>query len=517
MNNPVNVFFILLTYIHPNSTLVISMKFHFYIIIPLIFFFSIETGICFTISKEKNQPKKSLPAKTQSPNTLSPSTVTPEKEALFELLSGDATGVRFKNIIPSHRDFKIGSKVFSIGAGGVAVGDVNGDGLPDIYLTTFLNKNKLFINKGNLKFEEAPESAGVADSASFSFGATMVDIDADGDLDIYVSEYNFTPNRLFINNGNGTFTDKAKEFGLDFVGNSIQSNFLDYDNDGDLDMFLVVHGISFDSYKTDGVPSKLYRNNGNNTFTEVGEQAGINRKGFGLSLAVADFDNDGWLDMYIANDFEWPDYFYMNQHDGTFKEVIKTAIRHSSFFSMGTDAADINNDGFLDFITVDMLPEKQIRRNTQFESLSTFSILYDSSQVVKNTLQLNRGDATFSDIAYYAGVAETDWSWPALFADFNNDGFKDIFIGNGLKFDIMDRDAIRHAASPDILSKIGMNNISSLMSDTTKDSNRVTPQLNDLDPYIDKLPKTYLKKVTIYVLGQNAFNKKAKNPEKFIF
>ncbi len=321
----------------------------------------------------------------------------------------------------------------------------------------------------------------------------MVDIDADGDLDIYVSEYNFTPNRLFINNGNGTFTDKAKEFGLDFVGNSIQANFLDYDNDGDLDMFLVVHGISFDSYKTDGVPSKLYRNNGNNTFTEVGEQAGINRKGFGLSLAVADFDNDGWLDMYIANDFEWPDYFYMNQHDGTFKEVIKTAVRHSSFFSMGTDAADINNDGFLDFITVDMLPEKQIRRNTQFESLSTFSILYDSSQVVKNTLQLNRGDATFSDIAYYAGVAETDWSWPALFADFNNDGFKDIFIGNGLKFDIMDRDAIRHAASPDILSRIGMNNISSLMSDTTKDSNRVTPQLNDLDPYINKLPKTYLK------------------------
>lgn len=441
--------------------------------------------------KGKPQPK-SAPQHILTPslNSLAVSQVTPEKEAVFELLLEDVTGVKFNNVIPSSKDLKIGSKVFSIAAGGVAVGDVNGDGLQDIYLTRFMNTNKLFINKGNFKFEEAPESAGVSDSASCSFGATMVDIDADGDLDIYVSEYNFTPNRLFINNGDGTFTDKAKEFGLDFVGNSIQSTFLDYDNDGDLDMFLVVHGISFDSYKSDGVPSKLYRNNGNNTFTEIGEEAGINAKGFGLSVAVADYNNDGWLDLYVANDFEYPDYLYINQHNGTFKDVTKSSINHTSFFSMGSDAADINNDGLIDFITLDMLPENHKRRNTNFETLSTFSTLYDSSQIVKNTLQINRGDGTFSDISYEAGIAETDWSWAPLFADFNNDGFKDIFIGNGLKYDVMDRDAIRHAASPDVLQRMGLSGMPQEGEPIVIDSARHNPQVMDLDPFFRKLPRT---------------------------
>lgn len=415
--------------------------------------------------------------------------ITPEQEAVFELLSEDETGLRFNNIIPPVKDLKKGSKLFNIAAGGVAVGDVNGDGLTDVYMTRFMRPNKLFINKGNLKFEEAPESAGVGDSASCSFGTTMVDIDADGDLDIYVAEYNFTPNRLYINNGDGTFTDKAKDFGLNFTGNSIQASFFDYDNDGDLDMYLVVNGISHMDYKSGGVLSKLYQNNGNNTFTEVGEKAGILHKGFGLSASIADYNNDGWLDIYCANDFEEPDHLYMNQHNGTFKDVAKQATRHTSYFSMGSDAADINNDGFIDFMTVDMLPDNHKRRNTQFETLSVYSSLYDSSQMVKNTLQLNMGDATFSDIGYLAGVAQTDWSWTPLFADFNNDGSKDILVTNGIKYDIMDRDAIRHAASPEILRNMGLNDLAELMEDSVR---RMNTEDLDLDPYFRKLPRTHV-------------------------
>ncbi|MBS1537331.1 MAG: VCBS repeat-containing protein [Bacteroidetes bacterium] len=452
-------------------------------------------GGAFSYIQKNKSSKKTIPAKTyksQTPTKTSSKptqNISPEKEAVFELLTEDETNLRFNNIIPPGKDLKPGSKLFNIAAGGVAVGDVNGDGLPDIYLTRFSRPNQLFINKGNFKFEVAPESAGVSDSASCSFGATMVDIDGDGDLDIYVSEYNVTPNRLFINNGDGTFTDKAKEYGLDFAGNCIQATFFDYDNDGDLDMYLVVNGISHLGYKAGGVSSKLYQNNGNNTFTDVAEKAGIVHKGFGLSASIADYNNDGWLDIYTAVDFEEPDHLYFNQHNGTFKDVTKSSTNHTSYFSMGSDAADINNDGFIDFMTLDMLPDNHKRRNTQFETLSTFSTLYDSTQMVKNTLQLNRGDGTFSDIGYLAGVAQTDWSWTTLFADFNNDGYKDIIVTNGLKYDIMDRDAIRHAASPDILRQMGLNDLAELMEDSVKKFN--TEDL-DLDPYFRKLPRTHV-------------------------
>lgn len=416
--------------------------------------------------------------------------VAAREENIFRLLSEDESNLRFNNFVPGAKALKKQSQLFTIAAGGVSVGDVNNDGLPDIYLTRFMNSNKLFINKGFLKFEEAPASAGVADSASASFGSTMVDIDGDGDLDIYVSEYNFTPNRLFINNGDGTFTDKAKEFGLDFVGNSIQATFFDYDNDNDLDMYLVVNGQSEVDYESRGEPSKFYKNNGNNTYTEVSQQIGIKHKGFGLSASVADYNGDGWLDLYVANDFEAPDYLYYNNGDGTFRNGTKAATRHTSYFSMGSDAADVNNDGLMDFLSVDMLPADHQRRNTQFETVSIFSTLHDSSQMLKNSLQINRGDGTFSDIGYMTGTAMTDWSWCPLIADFNNDGLKDIFVSNGIKYDIMDRDAIRFAANPEVLDKMGLHDLAKKMSDTTPGSDRMLGKNLDLDEYFRKLPRT---------------------------
>lgn len=451
--------------------------------------------------KNKHDTKKNDNAKPKSQLVR----LTPKQENVFQLLSDEETNVRFDNFVPGAKALKKQSQLFTVAAGGVSVGDVNNDGLPDIYLTRFMNPNKLFINKGNLKFEEAPASAGLADSASASFGSTMVDIDGDGDLDIYVSEYNFTPNRLFINNGDGTFTDKAKEYGLDFIGNSIQATFFDYDNDGDLDMYLVVNGQSNVDYQSRGELSKLYKNNGNNAFEEVGVSAGITHKGFGLSMSAADFNNDGWLDIYSANDFEEPDHLYLNNHDGTFKDVTKAAIRHSSYFSMGCDAGDINNDGFADFITVDMLPETHKRRNTQFETVSLFSTLHDSTQMLKNSLQINRGDGSFSDIGYMTGLAQTDWSWTPLFADFNNDGFKDIFVGNGLKYDIMDRDAIRFAATPDILRKMGLNDLAEIMADTSPGSPRTSGQDIDLDPYFRKLPRTRINNYLFRNNGELSF------------
>lgn len=446
--------------------------------------------------KSKNAPavgKAGTPAKDgqkKAASKSSPERVAASDENIFRLLSEDETNLRFNNFVPGAKSLKKQSQLFTIAAGGVSVGDVNNDGLPDIYLTRFMNPNKLYINKGNLKFEEAPPSAGVADSASASFGSTMVDIDGDGDLDIYVSEYNFTPNRLFINNGDGTFTDKAKEFGLDFVGNSIQATFFDYDKDGDLDMYLVVNGQSEVDYESRGELSKFYKNNGNNTFTEVSQQIGIKHKGFGLSASVADYNNDGWLDLYVANDFEAPDYLYYNNGDGTFRNGTKTATRHTSYFSMGSDAADVNNDGLMDFLSVDMLPADHQRRNTQFETVSIFSTLHDSSQMLKNSLQINRGDGTFSDIGYMTGTAMTDWSWCPLIADFNNDGLKDIFVSNGIKYDIMDRDAIRFAANPEVLEKMGLHELAKKMSDTTPGSDRMMGKNLDLDEYFRKLPRT---------------------------
>ena len=395
-------------------------------------------------------------SKAKSPGLIPKKTTDKPVPRILKLLTPDESGVHFTNIVPGDPELKPESRLFTIASGGVALGDVNGDGLVDIYLTCFLDKNKLYINKGNLKFEEAPASAGVSDSSGFGFGATMVDIDADGDLDIYVTKYNKEPNKLFVNDGKGNFVDKAKEYGLDRAANGIQSTFFDYDLDGDLDVLIMNNGIHKFGHRHVGVTPSMMRNNGDGTFSDVSAMCGIDHKAFGLSATASDVNNDGWPDVFIANDFEEKDYLYINQQNGTFKRQTKDSIPHTVTFGMGNDVSDFNNDGWNDMIVVDMLPEKHERLNTQFLNFSTFSNTFDSSQFVQNVLQLNRRNGRFSDVAQLSGVEATEWSWSSFFADLDNDGWKDIFIANGLKHDIMDQDFTKYGITHDEMKRIGM-------------------------------------------------------------
>ncbi|MEY5130647.1 MAG: hypothetical protein RL734_714 [Bacteroidota bacterium] len=395
-------------------------------------------------------------SKAKSPGLIPKKSTDKPVPRILKLLTPDESGVHFTNIVPGDPELKPESRLFTIASGGVALGDVNGDGLVDIYLTCFLDKNKLYINKGNLKFEEAPASAGVSDSSGFGFGATMVDIDADGDLDIYVTKYNKEPNKLFVNDGKGNFVDKAKEYGLDRAANGIQSTFFDYDLDGDLDVLIMNNGIHKFGHRHVGVTPSMMRNNGDGTFSDVSAMCGIDHKAFGLSATASDVNNDGWPDVFIANDFEEKDYLYINQQNGTFKRQTKDSIPHTVTFGMGNDVSDFNNDGWNDMIVVDMLPEKHERLNTQFLNFSTFSNTFDSSQFVQNVLQLNRRNGRFSDVAQLSGVEATEWSWSSFFADLDNDGWKDIFIANGLKHDIMDQDFTKYGITHDEMKRIGM-------------------------------------------------------------
>lgn len=395
-------------------------------------------------------------SKAKSPGLIPKKSTDKPVPKILKLLTPNESGVHFTNIVPGDPELKPESRLFTIASGGVALGDVNGDGLVDIYLTCFLDKNKLYINKGNLKFEEAPASAGVSDSSGFGFGATMVDIDADGDLDIYVTKYNKEPNKLFVNDGKGNFVDKAKEYGLDRAANGIQSTFFDYDLDGDLDVLIMNNGIHKFGHRHVGVTPSMMRNNGDGTFSDVSAMCGIDHKAFGLSATASDVNNDGWPDVFIANDFEEKDYLYINQQNGTFKRQTKDSIPHTVTFGMGNDVSDFNNDGWNDMIVVDMLPEKHERLNTQFLNFSTFSNTFDSSQFVQNVLQLNRRNGRFSDVAQLSGVEATEWSWSSFFADLDNDGWKDIFIANGLKHDIMDQDFTKYGITHDEMKRIGM-------------------------------------------------------------
>ena len=333
--------------------------------------------------------------------------------------------------------------MFVITGGGTAAGDLNNDGLIDLVFTGAYNREKVFLNQGDFHFKEITSGLQNVDTNGMSFGVTIVDVDADGWNDIYVSKYGYVPNKLYINNHDGTFTERAKEFGLDWAGNSIQATFFDYDKDGDLDMYLVLNGKLKEGYRHGGDQDRFFRNNGDNTFSEISAEIGIKDKGYGLSATAADINNDGWTDIFVAQDFEQRDILYINQKNGTFKDMASDAFPHCSYFSMGNDVADFNNDGLLDIFVVDMLPRASERRNTQFGIIPVFSPTFDSSQVVKNVLHLNRGNGTFSDIAYLSGIADTEWSWTTWFADLDNDGFKDLYVTNGLAHEIMDRDVNR--------------------------------------------------------------------------
>jgi enediyne biosynthesis protein E4 len=379
-------------------------------------------------------------------------TETKQAPPLFESLSPSVTGVTFENTLPEKADFNELNYLYYYDGGGVAAGDIDNDGLPDLYFTSNLGPNRLYRNKGNYQFEDVTGKAGVADSTGWKTGVTMADVNGDGHLDIYVSAVDYLTihghNVLYVNNGDGTFTDRTKEYGLDFAGYSTQALFFDYDGDGDLDMYLLNHSTHTErsvgsqtqrEERNQRTGDRLYRNDGNH-FVDVSEAAGVGEKGvdgYGLGVVASDLNGDGCPDLYIANDFQGDDFLYINNCNGTFTESIAKATGHTSRFSMGVDAADFNNDGRSDLVVLDMLPDSEaiLKTSANAESFNIYNLRLEAGyhpQFARNTLQLNRGAGRFSDIGYLAGVAATDWSWAPLFADFDNDGLKDLFITNGI-------------------------------------------------------------------------------------
>ena len=371
---------------------------------------------------------------------------------LFEKVESKISNVTFKNQLKESKDFGILDYLYFYNGGGVASGDINNDGLTDLYFVSNQGENKLYLNKGGLKFEDITKKSGIEGHADWQTGVTMADVNGDGFLDIYVcavSNYKGLKgaNELYINNKDNTFSERAKEYGLDFSGFSTQVAFFDYDKDGDLDCYLLNHAVhtsrSYGKAETRGIKDNeagdyLYENI-NGKFKDVSVKAGIYQAsmGYGLGISVADINNDGWEDIYVSNDFHEDDYYYVNQHDGTFKEEAKTRMGHQSRFSMGSDIADINNDGFMDLMTLDMYPEDEtVEKSSAGEDpfdIYQYKLEFGYfNQYSRNCLQLNMGGQKFIDIAPMAGVSATDWSWSTLINDFNGDGIKDIFVANGI-------------------------------------------------------------------------------------
>ncbi len=389
---------------------------------------------------------------------------------LFTALDSTQTGISFINQIQNEEDFNIFLYRNFYNGGGVAIGDVNNDGLPDVYLTANRKKNKLFLNQGGFSFKDITSSAGVSGSKAWSTGVVLVDINADGLLDIYVCNAgnikgDDQKNELFLNNGDLTFTEKAEEYNLADSGFTTHAAFFDYDKDGDLDVYMLnnsfipVASLGYENKRDiraedwnvveeiKGGGDKLLRNDGGR-FVDVSQEADIYGSliGFGLGVTVGDINNDLYPDIYVSNDFFEHDYLYINNQDGTFTESIKDWANHLSLFSMGADMADINNDGKSDVFVTDMLPEgdERLKNTTTFETYDTHQrkLLNDYYyQFMQNTLQLNLG-GSFSEIANYSGVSGTDWSWGALLFDMDNDGYRDIFVCNGIYHDLTNQDFI---------------------------------------------------------------------------
>lgn len=381
---------------------------------------------------------------------------------LFNKLSANQTGIDFENALLPENNFDVFRYRNYYNGGGVAIGDVNNDGLPDVYLTSNMNGNRLYLNKGGLKFEDITDQAGVGGTHAWSTGVSMADVNGDGLLDIYVCNSgdikgSNRENELFINQGNLTFKEKAEDFGLNDNGFSTHAVFFDYDRDGDLDCYVLNN--SFRPISTLGYRNlrqerdqnggdKLFKNI-EGRFFDVSESAGIFGSviGFGLGVTVGDVNNDNWLDLYISNDFYERDYLYINNHDGTFSEKLESYMGHLSMFSMGADMADLNNDGLPEIFSTDMLPRDDYRLKTlsSFEGYDVYQIRLQNGyyhQFMRNMLQVNTGQNDFIELGFMAGVAGTDWSWGALMADFDNDGYREIFVCNGIYKDVTEQDFV---------------------------------------------------------------------------
>ncbi len=396
-----------------------------------------------------------------------------DPQTLFELKDPDETGIHFSNAILETDSFNILSYEYIYNGGGVAIADFNNDGLQDIFFTGNQVPNTLYLNQGNFSFKDITTIANVNVAGRWNSGVAVVDINNDGWMDLYVcATTNPNPeerrNMLFVNQGLGTskepvFKEMAADYKIDFNGHSIMAAFFDYDRDGDLDLYILVNQkldnvpTNYRTRITDGSADnndRLFRNESNGTFTDVTMEAGITHEGFGLGLAIADLNMDGWPDIYVSNDYLSNDILYINKKNGTFQNSIATDLSHQSQFSMGNDAADINNDAMPDIITLDMLPEINARKKTTINNKSYLTYINNEKygyehQYVRNMIHLNNGlnqGIKFSEIGQLSGIYQTEWSWSPLFADFDNDGNKDLIITNGFPKDITDKDFANYRA-----------------------------------------------------------------------
>jgi hypothetical protein len=400
-------------------------------------------------------------------------------KTLFTLMPSSVTKAEFINHLDYDTQLKTKFNIYTYrnfyNGGGVALGDINNDGLIDIFMTSNMGTNVLYLNKGDFKFEDISEQAGIGGKGKWATGVAFADVNGDGWIDIYVCnsgnmEGDDRRNELFINKGDLTFTEKAKEYGLDDTGYSTHGVFFDYDKDGDLDMYLLNNSSkaigSFNlkdnqRLKRDSIGGdKLFRND-NNKFTDVSIEAGIYGSviGFGLGVTIGDIDQDGWMDIYVSNDFFERDYIYLNNHDGTFRETLPKMMRSISAASMGADMADINNDRYPEIFATDMVPEHndRLKTKTTFDNWEGYKSGVANGyhhQFTRNMLQLNNTDGTFSEIGRLAGVNATDWSWGALIMDMDNDGMKDLFVANGIYKDLTDQDYLQYFSNRDMAMSI---------------------------------------------------------------
>ena len=397
----------------------------------------------------------------------------------FELLDESITGIGFSNDLTYDNDFNVYKYRNFYNGGGVSIGDVNNDNLLDIYFTSNQNQNKLYLNQGNFKFKDISDAAGVSGNKPWSTGVTMVDINADGFLDIYVCNSGDLKgenkqNELFINNGDLTFTESAEAYNLGDRGFSTHASFFDYDKDGDLDVYILNNSYqaigSFDLRRNERPNRDLLggdklMENVDGKFIDVSEKAGIYGSvvGFGLGVTIGDVNNDGWEDIYVSNDFFERDYLYINNQNGTFSEKFEDQITATSGASMGADMADINNDGYNDIFVTEMLPSdyERLKTVTTFEDWNKYQLKVKNGyyhQFTRNTFQLNNKNNSFSEIGRLSGVEASDWSWGALIFDMDNDGLKDLFISNGIYRDLTNQDYLQYISNEQVLKSITANN-----------------------------------------------------------